>query len=196
MTTDAGPGRPRDPGIDARVLAITREHLARHGYAALSLAAIAREAGTTRQALYRRWPGKADLATAAIAGLSRADERPPTADPYTDLLRELEAYQDGVSRPDGVPMVGLMLSGGTDPDLVALYRERIVNPRRQAFRSILERAQAQGLIGPDADLDVVLTFLTGSWYAGSLTGAWPPDQWPARVARLAWRALGGTPPPA
>lgn len=187
----AGPGRPRDPDIDERVLATTRAHLARHGYEAMSLVAIAAEAGTTRQALYRRWTGKADLATAAIASLARHESRGPTEDPRADLVRELEAFRTGVSRPDGVPMVATMLLPSTDPALVALYRERIVAPRRSRLRSILERARDAGLVDADADIDVAVTMCTGSWYARALTGARPPTRWAERTATLVWRALGG-----
>jgi len=127
-------GRPRDVEIDARVLEVARRHLARHGYEALSIATVAQEAGTTRQAVYRRWPTKADLATASIAAMSAAAERLPTDDPFADLVRELEAYRRGIGRPDGVSMVGTMLLRSTDARLRALYRERIVAPRRARFR--------------------------------------------------------------
>lgn len=187
-------GRPRDIGIDERVLAVAGRHLAEHGYEAMSLTAIAEEAGTTRQALYRRWPGKADLATAAIAAMARADERIPTDDPYVDLVRELRAFQRGISRPDGLSMVGTMLIAGTDPDLVRRYRERVVAPRRAAFRTILERARSAGRLDADADLEVGTNLLTGNWYARALAGDDPPARWAERTARLVWRALGGEPP--
>jgi AcrR family transcriptional regulator len=188
-------GRPRDSEIDRRVLEAARRLLAAHGYEALSVSRVAQEAGTTRQALYRRWSTKADLATAAIAALSEASERPPTDDPFAELVAELEAYRRGVGRPDGVSMVGTMLLRSTDPALVALYRERIVAPRRARLRGILERACAAGHLPADADLELVVPMLTGSWYALALAGGRPPADWPDRVARLAWRAAGGTPPP-
>lgn len=186
-------GRPRDPGIDERVLEVAQHHLATHGYASMSLVAIAKDAGTTRQALYRRWPSKADLATAAIAAMSRAGQRPPTDDAYTDLISELEAFRRGVSRPDGVSMVGTMLVDSTDPELVQLYRDRIVATRRDRLRSILQRGQDTGELDPDADIELALTMLTGSWYANALTGSAPLPHWARRTARLTWRALGGNP---
>lgn len=190
---ERGPGRPRDAAIDDRVLEVARRHLAQHGYEAMSLAAVADEAGTTRQALYRRWSGKADLATAAIAAMSSAEERVPSDDPFADLVRELEAFRRGISRPDGVSMVGTMLVTSTDPALVALYRERIVAPRRARLRAILERARDEGLIDDDADLDVALGCFTGNWYATVLAGERPPARWAERLAAIVWRGLGGVP---
>jgi AcrR family transcriptional regulator len=194
MRTKRLPGRPRDAAIDARVLEIARAQLAQHGYEAMSLTAVAAQAGTTRQALYRRWPTKAELATAAIAALSRADERRPSDDAYADLVAELEAFRRGISRPDGISMVGTMLLRSTDPRLVELFRARIVAPRRTRLRAILERALAEGRLADGGDLDVALSVLTGSWYAFALAGDAPPADWPRRVATVVWRALGGEAP--
>ena len=192
MTSRAEPGRPRDPSIDGRVLEIARRQLAELGYEGLSLTAVADEAGTTRPALYRRWPGKAELATAAIAALSTADDRAPTDDPFADLVAELAAFRRGVTRPDGLSLVGTMLQRNTDPELLRLYRERLVLPRRTRLRAILERAVAAGLL-PGGDLDIAVASLTGSFYALALAGA-VPAQWPVRAAAHAWRALGGDAP--
>jgi AcrR family transcriptional regulator len=192
VSGQAEPGRPRDPSIEARVLEIARRQLAEHGYEGLSLAAVADEAGTTRPALYRRWPGKAELATAAIAALSTADTREATDDPYADLVAELTAFRTGVTRPDGLSLVGTMLQRGTDPELLRLYRERLVIPRRTRLRAILERAVARGLI-PGGDLELAVASLTGSFYALALAGS-IPTRWPTRAAAHAWRSLGGTPP--
>jgi AcrR family transcriptional regulator len=192
LVTANGPGRPRDGRIDARILDVTRRHLARHGYEAMSLVAIAAEAGTTRQALYRRWTSKADLATAAIAAMSQADERRPTDDPLDDLVRELEAFRRGISRPDGLSMVGTMLNSNTDAHLVELYRKRVVAPRRTRLRAILKRAHRAGRLDADADLDLAVNMLTGNWYARALAGDPPPRHWARRTAALMWRALGGS----
>jgi AcrR family transcriptional regulator len=187
----SGPGRPFDRSIDIRVLAITASHLALHGYEAMSLVVIAKEAGTTRQALYRRWPSKADLATAAIGVLAGAEPRPTTNDHYADLVNELKNFQRGVSRPDGLAMVGTMLNSATDPELVQLYRQRIVAPRRAVLNRILQRAQAAGLLDDDPDIAIAVTMLTGNWYARALAGDGPPRMWAERTAALIWRALGG-----
>ncbi len=187
-------GRPRDPEIDAAVIAVAQRHLSAFGYDAMSVAAVAEEAGTTRQALYRRWPSKADLATAAIAGLSRASERPDTDDPYADLVTELDAFRAGVLRPNGLALVGSMLQEATQAELRELYRQRIVGPRRARLRHILGRAVAAGLADPDADLDYAVAACTGVCYALHLAGQPIPPAWARRTAALVWRSIGGAPP--
>ncbi|MGE5210260.1 MAG: TetR/AcrR family transcriptional regulator [Acidobacteriota bacterium] len=190
-TSEQHAGRPRDPDIDAAVLAAARHHLSAHGYDAMSVVAVADEAGTTRQALYRRWPTKADLATAAIASMSRTDERPDTDDPFADLVAELAAFHTGVTRPNGIAMVGSMLQEATDDQLRTLYRERIVAPRRTRLRHILQRAVDLGLADPGADLDYAVAACTGTLYALELAGQPLPRTWSKRTAELVWRSIGG-----
>jgi AcrR family transcriptional regulator len=189
-----GVGRARDPGIDSRVLEAAARQLAAFGYDGMSVAAVAEEAGTTRQAVYRRWPGKAELGAAAMAALADLTTGLETSDPFGDLVAELTDFQRGVSRPGRLSLVGTMLQDGTDPGVRARYQAQVIAPRRRRLGLILERAQRLGLIPADADLEVALTMCTGPWYARALAGAEPPPNWPRRTATLVWRAVGGTPP--
>jgi AcrR family transcriptional regulator len=184
-------GRTRDPAIDARILAVAQQHLSIVGYEAMSLAAIADEAHTTRQALYRRWPSKASLASAALKATEDAGPEVSSAEPLSDLAAELADFQRGVSRPGRLSLVGTMLQESTDPSLRARYQARVIAPRRQRIRTILERAQQLGLVDADADLDIAVTLPTGSWYARALAGQRWPDNWAERTAQLVWRAVGG-----
>ncbi len=193
-TVEQRRGRARDPDIDARVLAVANRHLSTHGYEAMSLTAIAHEAQTTRQALYRRWPTKASLATATLHAAVDAAPKGPSEDPLADLVAELANFQRGVSRPGRLSLVGTMLQDNTAPEVLAGYRGQVVAPRRGRIRAILDRAQRLGLIDPDADLDVAVTLCTGSWYARALAEPQPPPNWPARTAALVWRAVGGALP--
>ena len=185
-------GRARDPEIDARILAVANRHLAGVGYEAMSLTAVAREAGTTRQALYRRWPTKAALAAAALETAADAGPAASSLDPLADLVAELSDFQRGVSRPGRLSLVGTMLQDSTDPPLRARYQAQIIAPRRARLLGILRRARRLGLIDPQADLEVAITLCTGSWYARALAGLDPPENWPRRTAALVWRAVGGS----
>lgn len=188
-------GRVRDAAIDARVLEVARLHLSRDGFEGMSLTAVAQEAGTTRQALYRRWPAKADLASAVVASIVDAPgSAAAPAEPFDALVAELHDFARGVSMPGRLSLVGAMLQDTADPAVVARYRAHVIAPRRVRLDAILQRAREQRLVDQDADLEVALTMCTGSWYGRALAGDPPPPDWPRRTATLVWRALGGHPP--
>ncbi len=70
-----------DPAIrasTARCCDATVELLGETGYAELSVDAIARRAGTSKPAIYRRWPSKAHLVHEAVFPINEATELPDT----------------------------------------------------------------------------------------------------------------------
>jgi AcrR family transcriptional regulator len=174
---------------------VAARQLSQQGYGAMSLASVAAEAGTTRQALYRRWPGKAALASTVIGAMAVPEETTQGGhDPFSELVAELEDFRRGVSRRGRISLVGTMLQDATDASVVRRYRDRVVAPRRRRLRAILERARDQGWIDSDADIEIAVTMCTGSWYATALAGTARPTDWPRRTASLVWSALGGRVP--
>jgi AcrR family transcriptional regulator len=111
------PGRPRDTRIDEAVLAATRELLLELGWAGLSLTAIADRAGTTRPALYRRWPSLAHLvheaAFPADLALSRAASG-AAPDVRSLVAGSLAAFSHPVAR---AAAPGLVTAITADPSL-------------------------------------------------------------------------------
>ncbi|GIU90357.1 MAG: TetR family transcriptional regulator [Acidimicrobiia bacterium] len=189
----ASAGRPRDTTIDEAVLDATLRRLARDGFAGLSLAAVAAEAGTSRPAIYRRWPDKVSLVVDAIARLAQVAPPDAGGNPFEDLVAELEHFRHCITEAAALPLAGLMLGDEVDDTLRAKYRDLVVAPRRARIRACLQRAIDQGAIDADADLTIAASFLTGSWYALALAGNDPPDDWARRTAALVWRACGGRP---
>lgn len=186
-------GRPRDAEIDKSVLETARKHLAVYGLHGLSLAAVADDAGTTRPALYRRWPNKLDLALAAVADLAEVDPPEPTGDVFEDLVAELEHFRHCITDASALALSGVMLQDEVDANFKRVYRERLVKPRRARIRACIDRGILDGLLAADADIVVASTFATGSWYAFAIGGAAVPRDWARRTATLVWRACGGEP---
>lgn len=184
-------GRPRDSSIDDAVLDETLRQLASDGFAALSLASIAAGAGTSRPAIYRRWPDKESLVVDAVARLAQVEPPAPTGEPFEDLVTEMEHFRHCITMAASLPVAGLMLGDGIDDRVRDRYREAIVAPRRARIRACLDAAIERGLIDPEADLLIASSFLTGSWYALALVGTDPPPDWARRTAALVWRACGG-----
>ena len=184
-------GRRRDAAIDARILAAARRQLACHGYAAMSLASVAAEAATTRQALYRRWQDKASLAVAAVCASDALGALCISDDPRADLERELADFDRTMAVPEQLSLVGTMLQHGTDAGSQTEYARQVIGPRLERLRVILEHARELGLIDAAADVEVAITLPTGAWYERRLAGLPTGQDWPARTASLLWRGLGG-----
>jgi AcrR family transcriptional regulator len=164
-------GRPRSQDVDDAILAAARAELAQRGYARMSVDAVAARAGVSKPTIYLRHPTKAELATAAIASM-RVQPRPaPTDDLRADLLAHLELLRQGLVRPNGMTMLGTVLAEEHEtPELLALFRERLVTPRRQELRAVLEAARDRGDLRPDANLEVAVNALVGAFFARYLAG--------------------------
>ena len=191
--TPIGVGRPRDHALDESILRAARELLAEVGFDALSMLSVAQRAGTTRPAIYRRYPDKATLAIAAIASLADAIAPAGTGDHLADLTAELRTFRSGIASINGLALVATVLNDGTDPAVRTAYRASVVAPRRRRIAAILDAAHTAGRITAGAaDRRVAVTMCTGSWYAFALAGQQPPKNWPERTAALVWAAVGGT----
>ena len=187
-------GRRRDSAIDARILSAARRQLACMGYEGMSLASVAEEACTTRQALYRRWQGKASLAADAIGNEMELVALCVSDDPRADLQLELATFERQMAAPEQRSLAGTMLQDATDAGSRAEYSRRVIGPRLARVRVILEHARDLGLLDETADIEVAITLPTGAWYERELAGYAAPADWPVRTAALIWRALGGRAP--
>jgi AcrR family transcriptional regulator len=148
MSAGARRGRPRDPALDRAVLAATAALLAERGYSRLRVQDVAERAGVGLGALYRRWPGKRELALAALAEAAPDRAIAPSDDPVADLLDGLVAVGEGLAGPRGRLLTGVLSELADDPELAAAVRERIIAPLRAAQRERLRR-----VLGDVPDLD-------------------------------------------
>lgn len=185
-----GPGRPRDGAFDARILDATLELLAEVGYPSMTLDHVAAKAGVSKPAIYRRWGSKAQLATAALARLQASAAPARSGDARADLVTLLASFRRLLLRPHGLALIGTLLAEEhSNPELIALFRERIVAARRAQVRSLLEEAAARGELRRAADLDAATNALIGSFYARYLSGERIGVDWPERVVALVWSGL-------
>src|SRR3954447_15591369 len=145
----ASVGRPRDPHIDAALLDATVAELDRSGYVGLTLEAVARRAGTTKPAIYRRWPTRQQLVLSALGGRLGAAKAPDTGCTLCDLDECLKVFVAAFRRmPPGV--IGpLFAECAGDRDLRAAFMTTLFDPPRAAVRDTLERALARGDLRSD-----------------------------------------------
>jgi AcrR family transcriptional regulator len=175
-------GRPRSPEVNRRILGATMKVMGRSGYAGMSIEEVAAEAGVSRPTIYLRYPGKAELATAALASYRDRGRPAETGDTRADLVARLRHFRRGVERPFGMAMIGSVLAEEhATPELLLLFRERVVEPRRDELREVLEHARGRGELKEGADTEAALNMLVGSYYAQYLAGKPFPNGWPEAV---------------
>lgn len=178
-------GRPRSEAADRAILEAALALMARDGYARMSVDAVAAEAGVSKPTLYLRYPSKAALATAALAHAREVTAPEETGDTRADLVAQLRHFRAGIERPFGMAMLGTVLAEEHhNPELLAQFREHVVEPRRRMLRSVLHRAQERGELAAGADLETAVNALVGSYYATYLAGRAVPRDWAQRAVEL------------
>jgi len=132
--------------------AATLAELAETGYAGLSIERVAIRARTSKAAIYRRWPARADLVAAAIGHASDRDldSTPDTGDVRKDLFVVLRAAADRLAGPYGEAARGLIAETLADPDATRAVRERLTTGRSQLITAVLQRAVQRQQVDPQA----------------------------------------------
>jgi len=182
-TGQAKAGRPRDPALDQAILAAAARQFGELGYARMSLESVAAAAGTTVPSLRRRYRNKAELAAAVIGSL-RVEEPPATGPtPRAHALAILENFGRNLRATRTLVILGSLLAEEErHPELLELFRTRLVEPRR----ALLRQALAAGDLPAETDLEALTSMLIGSFYGRYVTIAGIPDDWPERVLAAVW----------
>ncbi len=189
MTTDLG--RPRDPRIDSAVLRSTVDLLGETGYARLSVDAIARRAGTSKPAIYRRWPSKAHLVHEAVFPIDSGTELPDTgllADDVREMVARTVAVLTTPAARAALP--GLVGEMAADLTLHAALLERFGDILSRGMTERLHKAVGRNEVRPDITAAEVTEALAGITFLALLTrGAALDDAWVARTSTLILRGI-------
>jgi AcrR family transcriptional regulator len=138
-------GRPRDPSRDGVIRAAILSLLADVGYGALTMDAVAAEAGVGKATIYRRWRTKEDLVVDTIGELNRAEVAPPDTGSLEGDLREMLHTIVGVMNgPTGAATQALLSTVPHHPALAEAFHEGPLGVWRQCFEMIFDRAEARG----------------------------------------------------
>lgn len=157
-------GRPRQVGVEERVLAAAREIEAEVGYDATSVEAIAERAGVAKTAIYRRWPNKGVLLYEAVIG-SVVDHAvvPETGAIHSDLLAVLQANAAGFRVPARRALVAALSAEALRDDRMAeMLRSKFFGPRADAIVARVVSAVDRGELAASIDAGMVPVLLTGS----------------------------------
>lgn len=154
-------GRPRDTDITERVLDLARAQLLDGGLAALNYDALAIGAGTSRTAIYRRWPNRTDLARDVVEASTLPSVRPETGSVVEDLVQhsmQNVLNQQMVLRGRDVSSLWLTI---LSPEILDHFMKRIGRRRRDLGREIIAAGISREELPADTDQELLLDTLAG-----------------------------------
>ncbi|WP_242666256.1 MULTISPECIES: TetR/AcrR family transcriptional regulator [Parafrankia] len=159
------PGRPRSERARAAVLEATLALAAEAGPAGLSMEAIARRAGVSKETLYRWWPSKIEVILAAMVEHGQVSiPLPDSGDLPGDLRAFLRSTIDALDGTTALLLRAVAAAAATDQAVADGVRDRFLHTRRAALGTLLDRAVARGEI-PDEHTTSLVDFVYGSlWY--------------------------------
>lgn len=155
-------GRPRDAILDTAIANATETVLLSHGYSTVNIDRVAKMAGTTRAAIYRRAKTPGELVVALLVSRFGLD---PASD-SGNLRDDLRAIQELQRHFFTDPMVQAGLAGvlsdlRNDDQLAEVFYARFMEPRRRSVAALLARAADRGEIPQPAHPGVISDLLTG-----------------------------------
>jgi AcrR family transcriptional regulator len=168
--------------MDGAILVAAIQLLSEVGYARLTVAEVARRAGVSKPAIYRRWAQKSQLVVEAMVTQMPMRLPPDTGSTTGDLLALTEQLMTTMTKtPMGRVLPGLVAEMAADPVLAASYRALIIEPTRMLWRAAVEAGMARGDLADDTDVELVLDVLAGPLYVRLLITGDPIDPHYARA---------------
>jgi AcrR family transcriptional regulator len=151
----------RSARVVREVLTATLEVFAEQGYAGLSIETVAARAGVNKTTVYRRWPTKAELVSAALFQLR--DETPPPADTGSlaeDLLQILLRMAALLTTPRRRAIMHALMVGQAEPELQRIV-QRLKRERPAIPPEVILRAVARGELPKNSSPELIAAALLG-----------------------------------
>lgn len=164
--------------------------LARQGYAALTIEAVAATAGVGKSTIYRWWPNKETLLADALAEIFRGDEIPDLGDTRAELRRAVDMTIDNYANEDLASALPALAAGLLpNPELMAGFREGFLHRKRENIAVALRRGIARGDLPAALDTDLVQDLWAGTvLYRRLMVGAALDDSLAERLVDLVFAA--------
>ncbi|MEH1031055.1 TetR/AcrR family transcriptional regulator [Micromonospora profundi] len=170
MTTEkrrapAGAAVLRDEITTAIRRALMQE-LAAVGYGRLSIEAVARRAGVSKTAIYRRWNSKLDLVVELVA--AAAHGKLPVLDTGTlrgDLAVLFQAVAHALRHPLASQIIpDLLAEAARNPAIDQTLREVLHARQQEIGGRLITRAVQRGELPADTDPDAAVDLIVGPLY--------------------------------
>lgn len=165
------PGRPRSDTADAAILSAAIEIFGQVGFDALTVEAVAAQAGVGRATVYRRYPSKGDLIVSAVRTIEDAEvPDPDTGSVVQDVLALVRAFARLLDEtPMGAVIVQIMAMANRDPQWRSALQGFVATGRERGA-AVLARGIRRGELRHDTDIELVVDLLVAPLFYRSFLG--------------------------
>lgn len=167
--------------MDQALVAAVRDLLAEHGYASLTVDAVASRAGVSKAAIYRRYATKQEMTFAIL--LHDLHEEPPadTGSLRGDIAALTTRIGEQLAQSSADVLTGLLADVHADAALGDTFRTTYLAAERSMLTAVLDRAVGRGELPRRPDPAVVHVLLLGPLFAWLIM----LDEEPAHAPQLA-----------
>ncbi|MFE9201846.1 TetR/AcrR family transcriptional regulator [Micromonospora sp. NPDC007230] len=152
--------------ITTAIRGAVMQELAAVGYGRLSIEAVARRAGVSKTAIYRRWSSKLELVLEIVSSAAvRSLPLPDTGDLRGDLEMLFLIMSRALRHPLAAQIIpDLLAEAARNPRIAQTLEEALRANQRDVGGQLIGRAIERGELGPDIDLDLAVDLIVGPLY--------------------------------
>ncbi|MER7416104.1 TetR/AcrR family transcriptional regulator [Micromonospora peucetia] len=142
------------------------QELAAVGYGRLSIEAVARRAGVSKTAIYRRWSSKLELVLEIVsAAAGQRFPLPDTGDLHSDLEVLFLLMTRALRHPLAAQIIpDLLAEAARNPQIAQTLERALRTNQRDIGGQVVGRAITRGELAPDTDLDIAVDLIVGPLY--------------------------------
>jgi AcrR family transcriptional regulator len=159
-------GRPRSEQARQAVLAAAGRLVEEDGYGRVTIEAIARQAGVSKQTIYRWWSTKAEIVLEVLnEAASTIAPAPDSGSLEADLQLFLRRTVAGGRGRNGRMLAALMAEAQLDEVFGRSFRREFLAHRRQLLRDVLKRGRVRGEVAQSANVEFLVELVFAMlWY--------------------------------
>jgi AcrR family transcriptional regulator len=154
------------------------QELAAVGYGRLSIEAVARRAGVSKTAIYRRWSSKLELVLEVVA--AAADAKLPALDTGTlrgDLTLLFQVLAHALRHPLASQIIpDLLAEAARNPKIDATLQALLRAKQQEIGGALVGRAVRRGELPADTDPDAAVDLIVGPLYWRLAIARTPPTE--------------------